>query len=638
MYYNPALPITIANNPRLETGKSDSSLIELQTGNASTPALCFFSPSLQKGVIIVTEQDTRFGNNGLTIHENATKDRCIFQIEAPSMRRLSAGFGDFHPSGDKAPDWETGDELTLAFRVYVFPAKDIPGLLTKFIQVRKALSGPNHPRDILPMSKQFECGTQLCKTRWSENPAGAYYLPENNRDFQLGWTSGMINTYAMLALNDPKERERVAAELDFVINRLQGPSGFFYGGITADGKIQPEKMNPAFPAVQAMVRKNCDALLWFVKHLMLLRAQGYQAMIKPEWESAVRRLAKAFVNTWDQYGQFGQYIVPETGKIAVFNSMAGAIAPAGLSLAAEYFKEPDFLRVARVSADYYYQKYIAAQGFAGGSCGDICQDADSETTFGFLESLMALYDATKEPGWLKKAEVEAALCSTWTLSYDAIFPPKSTIGSLNAHMAGAVWASIQNKHAAPGICEASGDYLFKLYRATANPLYADLIRDIEHANAEMVNMPGHITTNYKIGSSMERIQLSDAEGWGSVGKVLYTENSWTETNGVLMDLELPGIYIRTDTSTMTVFDHITVSRTNENASGLDLVLENPTAYEAHVSILAETGKQAAAPMGYTEFLKWPKVTVAAGEKTIVHIGLSGKLAVQSRIPTVQPGT
>jgi len=620
MYYNPRVPLTISNNPRLQLERGKPSLVELQTGNASTPAMCFFSPALKKGCIVLMEQATRFGNSGMTIVENAAQDSCSFRITAPAIRTLAAGFGDFHPSGDKAPDWKAGDALTLPFRLYVFTAQDIPDLLKKFMKVRKQVTGPNHPRDLLPMSKEFELGTAICKDHWSENPVGNYYTPENSPDFQLGWVSGMINTYGMLALNDEKERRRVGEELDFVVEKLQGPSGYFYGGITADGKIRPEKMNPGFPEVQAMVRKNSDALFWLMKHLLLLKAQGYSGVIKPRWENAARQLALAFTRTWEKDGQFGQYIAPRTGRIAVFNSTAGAIAPAGLVLASRYFKEPVFLNVARAAANYYYERDVVKQGLTGGDCGDISQDANSESAFGFLESLMALYYATGDKAWLQKAAVEAALCASWTLSYDPVFPAGSQIGRLDGHMAGAVWASIQNKHAAPGICEASGDYLFKLYRATGNPLYADLIRDIQHAHAEAVNMPpDHITTHNLIGSSMERIQPSDAEGWGSVGNFINTRNSWTETNGVLMALELPGVYYQTDTRRMVVFDHITVTRLKEDASGVDLLLENKTAYDANVSVMAETSREAAIPMGYTQFLKWPRTPVKAGGRAEVHI-------------------
>lgn len=626
MYYNPQVPLTISNNPRLAIEREKASVVELQTGNAATPAMCFYSPAAKKGFIVLTDQQSAWGNHGMTIAENAAQDSCSFALSVPAMRKLATGFGDFHKSGDKAVDWKAGDEVKLQCRIYVFDATSIPDLLTKFMDVRKTFIGPNQPRNQLPMSKEMEMATTICSNNFVTVPVGSYYTPENNKDFQLGWVSGMMNSYSMLALNNEKERTRVAAELDFVVSKLQGKSGYFYGGITANGELRPEKMHPGFPEVQAMVRKNSDALLWLMKHLMLFKAQGYGQMIKPEWENAARKLATAFANTWKKQGEFGQYIAPETGEIAVFNSTAGAIAPAGLAIASAYFKQPKWLQVAKESANYYYNRDVVKQGLTGGDCGDISMDANSESAFGFLESLMALYYYTNDKAWLKKAEVQAALCATWTISYDPVFPAGSQIGKLQSKMAGAVWASIQNKHAAPGICTASGDYLFKLYRATGNQLYADLIRDIQHAHAEAVNIPPyHITTNNLVGSSMERIQPSDAEGKESIGNFINTRNSWTETNGMLMDLELPGIYLQTDKKKLYVLDHVAATLVKQDNKGTTLLLKNPTAYDANVAVFAETSRQASKALDYTAFVHWPKVALKAGEERQVYITAGGKV-------------
>jgi len=615
MYYNPSVPLTISNNPRLSIEPNKASLIELTTGNVATPAMCFFSKKEQKGFIVLTEQMTKLGSSGLTIAENAAKDSCSFSISAPAVRKMATGFGDFHLSGDKAPDWKSGDEVTLGFKVYVFNASSIPDLLKKFMLVRKELSGLNHPRNILPMSKLVQVATDICSGNFVEVSAGSFYRPENSKDFQLGWVSGMMNTYPMLALNDKKERDRVITELDFVVNKLQEKSGYFYGGIKASGEIIPEKMSPDFKPVQAMVRKNADALLWLIKHMQLLRAQGYGKSVKPEWENAAKKLAAAFTNTWNKDGEFGQYIVPETGEIAVYNSTAGAIVPAGLAMASNYFHNKEWMKVAQDAARFYYHRDVEMQGLTGGHCGDISQDADAESAFGFLESLMALYYYTGQKEWLNRAEVQAALGATWTFSYDPVFPANSEIGKLKSNMAGAIWASIQNKHAAPGICTASGDYVFKLFRATGNQLYADLIRDIQHAHAEAVNMPEHLTTNNLIGSSMERIQLSDAEGRGSIGNFINTRNSWTETNGMLMALEIPGIYVNIDRKKLYVFDHVKAEVLSSDKSGITIQLTNATKYDANVSVMAETEKQSVKPLSYTAFLGWPKVEVKTG-KTI----------------------
>lgn len=625
MFYNKNLPITMSNNPRLsyETGKA--SKIELLTGNAATPAFCFYSPSSQLGFILLTNQSTRFGNNAMFIEENSNHDHISFEVSAPGVRKMAAGFGDFFPSGDHAADWQSGDQLTLNFRLFVFPAKDIPSLLSRFMQERKSLTGPNNPRNLMPMSEEFRLASSICRNNWITVPAGSFYTPENSKDFQLGWVSGMMNTFPMLALNDEKERERVFTEFDFVIDRLQGKSGYFYGGITSDGKLRTDKPNPEIKTFNALVRKNNDALLWFYKHFMLLKEQGYGGFIKPKWELAAKRLALAYCNTWDKFGQLGQYIDPETGEIVIFNSTASAAAPAGLALASVYCNEPSFLNHAIEIVNYYYRQHVVKLGYTGGYSGDTSQDPDADSAYGLLESIMAIYYITGDSKWLPMAETLANLGATFTLSYDAIFPQSSDIAKLGGHMAGAVWASVQNKHAAPGICTASGDYIFKLYRATGNKLYADLIRDIQHAHTEAVDMPNHRTTNYGFGTSMERIQPTDGEGKGSIGNFIHTRNSWTETNGMLMDLELPGIYLQTDKNELYVFDHVEAKVLKHEAGKTTLSITNNTAYDASVSIFAETSKQARKPLNYVAFVEWPKVSVKSGESKMVTVSSEGQI-------------
>ncbi|MEC5142443.1 hypothetical protein [Chitinophaga sp. 212800010-3] len=619
MYYNPAVPLTISNNPRLQREKNKSSLVELQTGNMATPAVCFFSKKTGKGVIVLTEQQTKWGNSGISIKEDAGKENLSFDISAPAVRKLAPGFGDFHVSGDKAPDWKQGDEVKIRLRIYVFNAGSIPDLLTAFMKVRKNVASPRELRNMLPMSQLLDWDRDICSRNFYSGSIGSYYRPENSNDFQLGWVSGMINTYPMLALNDAAERKRVMDELNFVVHKLQGKSGYFFGGIRTNGEIEGEKMHPDFPKVQAMVRKNGDALFWLMKHLLLLKDQGHGDQVSKEWEAAAQKLATAFAGTWQQHGEFGQYIAPETGEIAVFNSTAGAVVPAGLALAARYFNRPDWLKTAAEAAAFYYKRDVAGQGLTGGDCGDISQDANSESAFGLLESLMTLYSNTGEQKWLKMAETQAALCATWTLSYAPVFPPESTIGKLQCNMTGAVWASIQNKHAAPGICTSSGDGLFKLFRATGNALYADLIRDIQHAHAEAVNRPGHITNNHLTGATMERIQPSDAEGKAAVGNFIYTRNSWTETAGMLMALELPGIYIAKDKAIVYVFDHVQAEIVKKDKGALVLEIRNPTAYDASVTVMAENSREAAKPLQPGAFLRWQKVMVKAGEPIRISI-------------------
>jgi hypothetical protein len=625
MFFNPWLPLTISDNPQLSPQPGRLSRIELLTGNASTPALCFQSLRQKRGFILLADQKSRFGNHGLFVEESPARDRVALVVSAPGVRERAAQFGGFAPSGDHGAEWNVGDELTLRLRVYFFACADIPALLEKFAVVRKTLTGPNQPRDLVPMSMLTDTIVPRFKKRWMTVPAGSYYACENSEHLQLGWVSGFMQT-PMLAIDDPVERDHICQQFDFVCGKLQGKSGYFYGGITADGKLRADRTFES--RTLALTRKNADTLVMFFKFFQIFKAQGHADLIKPAWEQSAKRLASAFVASWRKSGEFGQYLDPETGEVAVFNSTGGALVPGGLALAAKWFNEPEFLNVAKASAEFYFKRDSAGLGLTSGHVGDTSQDIDSESAFGFLESLMALYWATGDSAWLEKARTQANLCATWTLSYDYEFPPQSQIGRLGGHMAGAVFANTQNKHAAPGICTASGDYLFKLYRATGDKRYAELIRDIQHAHVEATDMPGHRTCGTGPGASMERIQTSDAEGRGAIGNFIHTQNAWTELNGLMMTLELPGIYQQTDADRLFVFDHVNAKVARRDSQGLVLAIWNPTKYDARVAIFAENASRAAVPLAYTAYLKWPRVEVKAGASRQVLVTSTGEIQAQ----------
>jgi putative salt-induced outer membrane protein YdiY len=175
------------------------------------------------------------------------------------------------------------------------------------------------------------------------------------------------------------------------------------------------------------------------------------------------------------------------------------------------------------------------------------------------------------------------------------------LAQLGAKLAGVYWASTQNKHGAPGICTSSGDALFKIYRATGDRRYAELLRDILHAHAEGIQPDGRIT---------ERLTYCDADSRGSRGD---GSTGWNELNGILMSLELPGIYLRNDKDEIFVFDHVEAQVIQRDKERVTLQIANPTKFDAQVTVLTENEPQARRRLGTTGFLGWPKVEIKAGE-------------------------
>ncbi len=615
--YKKDLQLTTTELPQLSPELERPSRIEVSACNATTPAMCFYNKKAKRGFIVLTEQGVRVGetvlDNGLIIEESPDRSSATFVISAPGVRERKLEFVGFSKSPDRGIRWTAGNKLALHFRIYSFATPDIPGFLEKFMSVRKTVTGKNHPRNLIPFSEITKVMSDNIDSRFYNGKEFKFYCPENADWISFGWVGGLMNTFPMLVLGDSLHLARVANTFDFAIPRAQGKSGYFYGALNYDGKCFGREGYDEYPEI-CLTRKNGDVLFWMIKQFEILKAQGKSRFIKSDWEMNIKRLAQAFVNTWKINGQWGNFVNNQTGEVAVYNTSGGVSAIGGLALAARYYKNPEFLKIAKEAAEFYYNRDFVNLGMTTGACADILQNADSETAAGFMTSLMALYELTGETKWLEKSRNLANLCATWTVSYDYEFPSSTELGQLDAKLTGAVWASTQNKHGAPGICTSSGDPLFKIYRATGDLRYADLMRDIVHAYAEGIQPNGKIT---------ERLTYCDADSRGSRG--IGGKTGWNELNGILMAMELPGIYLQTDRDKMYVFDHVEAKVLKRTKEEVMLSITNPTKYNANISIFAETLADSKRPLGYIAFLKWPKVEVAGGKTGLFRITNNGKV-------------
>ena len=596
--YKKNIPLMSVPIPQLSLDPGNHSKIEVNSSNASTPAMCFYNKQTGRAFIVLAEQKTRFADNGFIIEESSDRKKATFVISAPGVRERKPLFVGFSTSSDRGVDLNAGEEVSLRLRVYVFNTTNIPGLLEKFMTVRKAVTGPNSPRNLVPFSQIIKWMTDRIDSRWHDGEKYKFYCPENAKWISFGWVGGLINTFPMLTLDDEMHLDRVTKTFDFAIPRAQGKSGYFYGAINHDGKCFGRETYNEFPEI-VLTRKNADVLFWMIKQFELLNAQGRSSAIRPEWEYNIKRLADAFVDTWEKNGQWGRMLNNQTGEVAEYNTSGGVMAIGGLALASEYYHNRGYLNVAIEAAEFYYRRDFVGQGQTTGGCADILQNADGETAAGFMTALMTLYEITGDRKWLEKSRNLANLTATWTASYDYKLPKNTELGRLGAKLAGVYWASTQNKHAAPGICTTSGDSLFKIYRATGDRRYAELMNDLVHAHAESIR-PG--------GYTNERLTYCDADSRGERGNHV---TGWNETNGFLMAVEIPGIYLRTDIDEIFVFDHVEAQVVSREKNGVMLKITNRTKFDAAVSIFAESAKQAQVPLGYTAFINWPKAMIKA---------------------------
>ncbi|MCS2891632.1 hypothetical protein NXY11_16270 [Parabacteroides faecis] len=604
-YNRKDLVLTSNPIPQLSPEFGAPSRLEINVSNAATPAMTMLERGKKSGTILLTDQGIEWNkqllDHALIVEETPDRSIASFVVSAPGVRERKPEFIGFSKSPDRGIQVKKGDRIVIRVTEITFPCEDVPVLLARFMKDRKLHTAGEAPRNLMPMSEVLTRMVRNIDDRYYVGDQWEYYCPENADWISYGWIGGLMNTYPMLALGDEDHLRKVKNTFDFGLPRAKGKSGYYYDVLGSDGKVLYRDAAVNNPGI-GLTRKNGDVLYWMVKQFMLLKEQGKANVIDAGWETNVRLLADAFVNTWKKQGTWGNYLDVETGNVAVYNTTSGAMAVAGLALASGYYNNPAYLEVACEAAADYYDNF-ALVGFTSGGCGDILQNADSETAVALLTSLMTLYEITGKEQYLKQAGDLANLCATWTVSFPYRLPEDTPLAKLGANLTGAVWASTQNKHGAPGFCTQSGDALFKLYRSTGDTSYAELLRDVIHAHAEGVQPNGKIT---------ERLTYCDADSRGSRGDGGKT--GWNETNGAMMALEIPGIYVRTDIGSLYVFDHVEAKIVKQSNKQLVLQITNPTAYDATVTIFAENAEESARPLGDNAFLQWKdKVTVKAGK-------------------------
>ena len=589
-------PIIITDVPRLNIGEGVSRIQE-RSGSLATPAIGFYDPKRKKGFLLLTSQGNELGDYGIGIEENRRRDRATISLTSPVVRELhSYRICDSEfPSLDEPRDFKAGDEVTFRFRVFDFPAPKLQTLFDKFAEVRKELFPPSTPKPVLPFSACF----QLQEKKFNRDnfvPKHGYYSvgPRQNylQDWQIGWTGGMISTYPLLFAGNAATRKNVLRNFDWLFPNGIAPSGFFWdSGRNGTEWIGGDIRKP-HTGHWHLIRKSGDAVFFIVKQFLLMEKLGIT--VKPAWRNGTRGVCDAFVKLWNENKQFGQFVHSLTGEICVGGSTSGAIVPAALVLAADYFRRPKYLKVAEAAAEKFYREFTV-KGLSCGGPGDALQNPDSESWFALIESYVALYEATGKKIWLARAAETSRQFSTWVVAYDFQFPPQSTFAKAGIRTTGSVYANTQNKHSAPGLCTFSGLGLLKLFRATGDRFHLDMLRDIAFGLPQYLPHPLKPLGDAKPGWVCERVNLTDWEGPERIGETLKM-TTWAETSLMLTTIEIPGLYVQPDKSLVVAFDNILTEIVSDGAKEIVVRLKNPTPAPATVKIFFETCRQTRTPL------------------------------------------
>jgi len=544
------MPVTITDVPRLE--KDGSGSIEVTTGDLSVPCIGVFSRREKKAVFIFTIQQINGINLGISYEKGAIR------VTYPRMRKREMyRWPHMVPSDDKGIDFTRGTRVEIPFRVYEIPCDNLQEFYRFFFRHRKCMGMDDTVPQLITPAQQFELQkNKLNSMNWREK-SGIYSLstnPDLNYDWSPGWVGGGMYTFPLMKLGGKLEWERSMRTLDFMF-RYQSSCGLLYECVKEDAT--PNTENPVhrkpYSGRWIFIRKNGDALYYIFKHFYLMKERGVE--VPQKLEVGTRKLADALVSIWERYGQLGQFVDCETGDIIVGGSTAAGIVPGALIEAGFYFDDDRYVRAAKEIAAYYCGK-VAEEGYTTGGPAEILQCPDSESAFGLLESLAALYNRTGEGRWLEYGKFMVEFCSSWVVAYNYRFKENSEFNKLDMKSTGCVFANAQNKHAAPGICTYSGYSIKQFYEWTGDEQYLQLYREVTGTVHQFFSREDRIIHSWPVpkdatlldeservyvepkallpGYICERVNMSDWETEACIGGVFHESCLWCETAGLMI--------------------------------------------------------------------------------------------------------
>ena len=614
------VPVRMTQVPRLS--RDGDSFMDVTTGDMAAPCVCVLNKAAGESFMLFFNPQVMGRNLGVTLEQRG--DELEIRLRAPAKRRLVYRWYDGYPSLKPLPEADpalavrAGDELEIAHDVFVDECRDIPELYRLFFE-RRAVRFHAQAHACLPFSEYFsELERELNEHRYMEQygllALGAREDDSRFNQWQAGWVGGGMSTYPLICEGEPRSVERALSTLRFA-TRYQSKAGFYYG-IVFNGQVYGDCFGYYEEKHNALlIRKHADLTYFMFKQLVALGRRGIAA---PDVAQGAERAADALAALWHRYSQLGQFVNSETGEILVGGSTSGGIAPAALCAAAQVLDRPELAQTARDIARYYYREAIL-RGVTTGGPGEILQAPDSESIAGLLESYITLYDLDGSDEWLSMARDAAHQMASWVVPYDYPFPPDSRFGRMGIRAAGSVWANVQNKHSAPGLCTLSPAAFFKLYRATGEPAYLELMRQIAHFMPQVASRPDRPMCTVdgrqmRPGEICERVNMSDWEGVNNVGDSIFGSSSWPEVSLLLTCLEIPGVYAVPERGVVCASDHV-----NAWLDGDALSIATPTMYDANVKVMIEDPDALRRPLGLYWQQRFQRVSVPAGG--CVRVGL-----------------
>ncbi|RVT39427.1 hypothetical protein [Sphingobium algorifonticola] len=579
-----------ADIPRMDA--STDWTVHLWGHQAASAEISIFDPVRKAGAHLAYPRTQGDAVIGVILTGDPAEGRYSATIENPCVRERRYRLCKWTASEDKPRLFAHGDQATVELMVSVVRTPDVPSFVTSWTamrDLRRAGRAPGQTGPIPPMPlvvpRSHASAITLAynsEALWDER--GFYRTVDRQstdpRELILGWASGTMELMAMYRLGSAKTRERVRRTMALILDEGQAPGGLFYGARMSGRWTGADENFDYIWAVNALTpRRTTDTVFGGLDLADTLRAGGSrdEKALADRLDAALRKACDALVRVWRKEGEIPFLLEPKSEKALWRGGFGGARAIGCLARAADRWRNPVYLAVAREIAD----RYIAAglsRGETWGGPSDVLQGTtDQESLTAFTEGLVLLHRVTKAPAYRQAALHAADLLATWALNEHVVFPPDTLMGKKNLHLVGALNASTQNCWGTPGLCTNSGNFLLELYEATGEPRLMDLLSDISRVAMQMVVLRDKEWGELKPGQMTECASFNDVPtefGEPYIG----TGAHWPVNAMLLCQVELPSVYI--DAERCWTLDHLDARLTSNGRA----LIGNPTPFPAQAKV------------------------------------------------------
>jgi len=317
--------------------------------------------------------------------------------------------------------------------------------------------------------------------------------PRGEKHRQLGLA--IIDTFVRNLKVAPPEGE--GFNLDTGLPSLTNPKGNFV--TCCNGRVY--------------LRALTDDLRWTLKAYQRELKQGREhrewlrwSMEFGEWLLAQQRPDGSFTRSW----------YPGTGEIYDSASTSSYNAMAFLVTLKQVTGQERFLAAALRTGDFCWMTYHSRDQYVGGTL-DNPNIMDKEAGTLSLEGYLALYEATRDPQWLHRAQAAADFAETWIYGWSVPMPVDEDDAALHWKKGVSTVGVNRINSTGCGVDQwmaGDVDEYARLYKYTKDSHYLDIARILLHNTKNMVALPGRTYDLVGPGWQQEHWSMAIRRGFG----------------------------------------------------------------------------------------------------------------------------